>query len=288
MGTAMWGWSVDEAEALKILDIFYSAGGRYIDTAFNYPINTDPRKLSFSSKLISCWLRTRKVADLKVIFKFGSVDNSLGTPPNLTESYIESMYEFANNRFGGNIYSMMIHWDDRKNRSEISSTLDKLKNISSQFSFRVGLSGIKEISLYQTALVDLKLIDIDHQVKHSFLMDDVDSFSFSSCRLWAYGISGSGLKLDETEYRRDSYVKLVRPASFHSEQFRRVNVDLVREFIENSNLVDNLYEYSMLVKEKDERFFGYIVAPSSSNQMKKICEFRSRWNNCLSVNSENS
>ncbi|NJK72389.1 MAG: hypothetical protein HC926_03385 [Synechococcaceae cyanobacterium SM2_3_60] len=76
LGTAMWGWSVDQATAFEILDCFYGAGYRWVDTAMNYPINGNPADFRRSVQMLAAWCRDREVSDLQIICKVGSLSNS--------------------------------------------------------------------------------------------------------------------------------------------------------------------------------------------------------------------
>ena len=279
LGTAMWGWSVNKLEAFKILDTYYDSGSRFIDTAFNYPINSDINDLSYASNIISEWIKINKIDDLKIIFKFGSINNSKTSLCDLSNSNVQKMAEFSSVMFGDNIYSLMIHWDNRNVRSEIETTLTKLVSITTNNNIRLGLSGIKKSEKYETSLKNIDVKCLDHQLKHSFLDKDLNTLNIpfaEDYRVWAYGICGSGLKLNEAEYRKDSYVSLVRDVGFHRRSFPHSVQKNIAKFISDHDLVNNLYEYSMLIKERDSRFFGYLISPSSNSQMQQIISFRKK------------
>ena len=63
LGTALWGWTVPESTCYKLLDRFYEAGFRQIDTATNYPINKDPACFRLSESILINWISTNKVND---------------------------------------------------------------------------------------------------------------------------------------------------------------------------------------------------------------------------------
>lgn len=279
LGTAMWGWNVDKKTAFQFLDMYYQNGGRYIDTAFNYPINGIRNDLSFAMLVLSEWIRVNKIIDLKVIFKYGSIDNQNTPQSDLSAIRTNEMFELAQERFGKNLYSLMIHWDSRSEHRLIDDTIFSLSDLSKKHSFNIGLSGIKEIDYYRSFLKKLGTQCVDHEIKHAFNTNNLpvlDASLIPEYRFWAYGISGSGLKLDEKDYRSDSYVKLVRSSDFHRDNLSYEDKVAIKSYIDESDLVNNLYEYSMLMKEKDPRFYGYIVSPSRVLQLEQIISFRHR------------
>lgn len=277
----MWGWNVDDKTAFRFLDMYYQSGGRYIDTAYNYPINGVKEDLCYAVRVISEWIRVNNVDDLKVIFKFGSVDNSKTSENDLSVDRTREMYLMAKEYLGANLYSLMVHWDNRIEYKSIEETVRCLALLSQEYSFNIGLSGIKELNYYRDLIIELGISSIDHEIKHAFNSDELTSIGqglIENYRLWAYGISGSGLKLDLEEYRSDSYVTLVRKNGFHEKNLSCIERESIKQFIEASELVSNLYEYSMLIKENDPRFYGYIVSPSRVSQLEQIIDFKYRFN----------
>ncbi|EGR0794255.1 hypothetical protein F0H41_15630 [Vibrio cholerae] len=290
LGTAMWGWSVKEIVALNILDRFYESGGRYIDTAYNYPINGEKSKLTYSAKLVSRWIKKSGVNDLKIFFKIGSVTNEKIDTVNLSRENITKMTSLSEELFDCNLYSLMIHWDNREHLSEIKNTLIHLSESCEKKKVRLGLSGIRSTGLYQEIINGMNGLHIDQQVKSSFLSHNTDSVVSDreiDFRLWAYGISGSGLKLDKSEYRNDSYVRLVRPENYHEEMLSDEVSSKIKTRIRESNLVENLYQYAMLKKEQDKRYFGYLVSPSNINQLEQIISFKNRYDAFVKKNTNN-
>ncbi|MEZ8144279.1 hypothetical protein A1OK_22100 [Enterovibrio norvegicus FF-454] len=279
LGTAMWGWSVNKNTAFQFLDMFYSNDGRHLDTAFNYPMNGVESDLLHAVKIISEWTRVNNIDDLKVIFKYGSLDNKKSPDSDLGILNTQDMFDIANEYLGSNLYSLMIHWDNRTDIHSIDETVRCLDILGRNHSFNVGLSGIKEVDCYHDILTKLKVECVDHEIKNAFNSVGHIPFNLSvlpDYRLWAYGISGSGLKLEEKDYRVDSYVKLVRSDDFHRERFSDEDKTAIKSYIESSDVVSNLYEYSMLIKELDHNFYGYIVSPSRVSQLEQIISFREK------------
>ena len=84
LGTAKWGVTISKIKALKILDKFYDYGGRNIDTATNYPINSKPYDLGLALEWLIDWSYDNNIKDLKVLLKLGAVDNSGSSKTDLT------------------------------------------------------------------------------------------------------------------------------------------------------------------------------------------------------------
>jgi aryl-alcohol dehydrogenase-like predicted oxidoreductase len=111
LGTAMWGWSIDRGTAFSMLDYFYSVGGRHVDTANNYPLNENSCDYRKSPLFLSEWCKTRKVDDLKITYKIGSLSNINSPKNNLSPNHLNSQVSWAKDHFGENLSCIMIHWD---------------------------------------------------------------------------------------------------------------------------------------------------------------------------------
>lgn len=277
----MWGWSIPEKEVFLLLDTFYQSGERYIDTAFNYPSNKNPEDLQLASKILSNWIKSHGVSDLKVIYKFGSIQNNNISDNNLSKNNIVKSLEIGQEQFRENLYSLMIHWDNRSHKNEILETLKDLKSISEANTISLGLSGIKHNEIYVPLLKQLGIDNFDLEVKSNFIQQNeknmIDLISLSK-KVWAYGISGSGLKLDKKSYRKDSYVSLVRHENYHDQIFENDLSNKISEFIDKHPFIENLYQFSMAFCEGNENLFGYIVSASSKPQMEQILNFRAALN----------
>ena len=168
LGTAMWGWSVSKDTAFSILDYFYGEGGRHVDTANNYPLNGNKLDYRKSPLFISEWCHSRKVVDLKVTYKIGSLCNNNISEIDLTPSHIEKQILQAIDYFGDNLHCIMLHWDKRKNRILIDDTLEYL-DILYDKGIELGLSGIDEPRIYKELLLNRKVLSLNIQAKHNFL-----------------------------------------------------------------------------------------------------------------------
>ncbi|MCB0638824.1 MAG: aldo/keto reductase [Lewinella sp.] len=204
LGTAMWGWTVPRDRAFALLDAFYEAGGRAVDGATNYPINRRPGDFRAAENILLQWIRTHGVTDLKVMMKIGSLNN-LRTPDcNLRPSFLLFCFDEYQDKFGSNLDTMMIHWDNRDEAGPIAETLQALQAIQAA-GYRVGLSGIRHPAHYADWLAKYPL-SCRIQIKHNLLQTDYPryaAFHGEKCFI-AYGINAGGLKLAPDQYRTDA------------------------------------------------------------------------------------
>lgn len=275
LGTALWGWSVTKAEAFSMLDAFYSYGGRHVDTAANYPINSNDADFGKSSLFLSEWCRAHEVNDLKIIFKAGSLSNQ-NTPQNdLTYNHLRHQLGEAKRRFGKNIDTLMIHWDDRSDASLIGEScriINDLKHENCGF----GLSGIKNPELYYPYLAKSSPLNLDIELKFNFVNRNLPHYSSLTSlapRMWAYGISVNGLKLNQKDYRRDSYVSIARDRNFHQTILTEELKTALTETLDRNPKFESIYHIALAFSERTPELFGYLIGPSSLKQLTDIFEF---------------
>ena len=60
LGGNVFGWTVDQEEGFRILDVFLDRGGTVIDTADLYPSWAPGRKGGESEEMIGAWMKARK------------------------------------------------------------------------------------------------------------------------------------------------------------------------------------------------------------------------------------
>jgi aryl-alcohol dehydrogenase-like predicted oxidoreductase len=73
----VFGWTIDEDGSFAVLDAFYEAGGRMIDTAEGYSAWVPGHVGGESERVIGAWLQSRGVrADMRIATKTG-----MGGPP---------------------------------------------------------------------------------------------------------------------------------------------------------------------------------------------------------------
>ncbi len=234
LGTAMWGWSVPPERCHALLDRFYEAGHRWVDTATNYPIDKNPEHFRLAESLLLEWVRANGIEDLKIIVKVGSINNLFTPENNLSKSFLLLNLDHYANLFGENLRTFMIHWDNREEEAPIAETLEAL-NIAAEKGLRPGLSGIRHPEVYARLNEGFQL-DFQIQLKHNPLQSDYPRYApfHGSPRFQAYGLNAGGFKLREEEYRPDSSLRLRKGADFFK------NISLQENFgkvIENANKV---------------------------------------------------
>ncbi len=134
-------------------------------------------------------------------------------------------------------------------------------------------------SLFTPAFVAIRSILPSRKSNFLFRGEDkVVSMLSEGAMGWAYGISGSGLKLNETDYKKDSYVALTKDENYHNENLSYVQRKTIMRVIDEIEYVDNLYHYSMLFSELNDTLYGYVISPSKLSQMHDIIKFRNRLN----------
>ena len=272
----MWGWSVSKDQAFSILDYFYQSGGRYIDTAHNYPINAIESDLNKSFLILSAWCKSRNITDLKVTYKVGSITNTRIATCNLSRAYMHSQHARVIDHIGANLNCIMLHWDNREDVNKIQETCQYLIDIS-RSGTEIGLSGIKHPDIYMSALAHNELPPINIQVKENIFFSGSQhykAFNILKPKYWAYGISGGGLKLDKNEYRNNSYFTLTKDEAYHDENITESIASNIKNVIDSNTELKNLYHLSISYAEKHPSLFGYLVAPSKLSQMKDIVALR--------------
>ncbi len=275
LGTAMWGWAVNSSTAFLLLDKFYREGGRYIDTASNYPINGVLSDFGQSASIIAQWCKVHAVSDLKVTYKVGSVSND-NTPQNdLSYEFLHEQLVWAIKNLGDNLHCIMLHWDNRSDASMLNSTSKFLKELD-LYGIELGLSGVKYPEIYRQVLMDIGCKELNIQLKYNFLhgcFEDYKPLTNMRLKYWAYGIAAGGLKLFESEYNRKSSVSLVRPKGYSQKLLSRKRLSILNKIIDKNTYFESLYHISMAYSEQEERLFGYIVAPARVSQLMDIFHF---------------
>ena len=171
LGTALWGWKIKKNDCFKILDEYYLKGFREIDTATNYPINNNKLYFRYAEDIILEWLNINNIIDLKIIMKFGSVNNSGNTQNNLTYTHLLLNKDYYQAKYSSNLSTLMIHWDHRENKELIQQTIDAL-TIIMQENINIGISGIKYPKLYFDIINNLDatvMIECKHNIFSSGL-----------------------------------------------------------------------------------------------------------------------
>lgn len=278
LGTALWGWSVEKTTAFQILDFYYQNGGRFVDTANNYPLNGNSQDYQKSALFVSEWIRVNGIRDLKVFFKVGSLSNK-NTPANdLSLDFLGSQTARAQEQFGPNLDTVMIHWDDRAPGEDIAETTEFLQSVAAQ-GYGIGLSGIKNPSNYIGLLCGGSIQNLNIQIKYNFLdssLDDYKALDRFHPKFWAYGIGVSGLKLSEEAYTPRSYVRLARNGSYHKSILTKPVRQKIEETLKRNRQLKSIYHIALAFSERSTQINGYLIAPTTIDQLKDISDFKEK------------
>lgn len=204
LGTAMWGWTIPETRCFELLNAFYAAGFRQIDTATNYPINKRPEDFRRAETILKSWTDAHGVTDLGIIVKVGSINNLRSPEHNLSKSFLLMNLDDYRAKFGSNLDMLMVHWDNRDDAAAIGQSLEALDEARRQ-GLKIGLSGIRHPEIYADLNQQFQF-DFHIQFKHNLLQSDYERYKnfHGSNRFIAYGINAGGIKLDASAYHADS------------------------------------------------------------------------------------
>lgn len=208
LGSALWGWTITKTTAFQLLDYFYAQGCRQIDAATNYPINKNPADFRRSEKILQEWIQAHGVGDLEIIMKVGSLNNMRGPENNLTKSFLLMSLDDYQSKFGSNLNTFMIHWDNRRDASAIEESLQAF-DYAREEGMSLGLSGIKYPEIY-FELNRKRDLDFSIQIKHNLLRSDYERYApfCGKKRFQTYGINAGGLKFDPKRYHDKSSLRV--------------------------------------------------------------------------------
>ena len=198
LGTALWGWGVDEPTANAIIDRYVGAGGVRVDTAMNYPINGQEKDFGRANSILGNWLKRNPGAGLEVFCKIGALDNSGGAKVNLRRSSILTTVELLRAKFGDQLWGIGVHWDNRSSQKEIGQTVEAMAALHAE-GFAIGLSGVSRPDLYAKCLPQLAS-EWWMQVKENAATCKARrSYTphFPTARYIAYGINMGGVKMTD-------------------------------------------------------------------------------------------
>jgi aryl-alcohol dehydrogenase-like predicted oxidoreductase len=268
LGTALWGWTVDNEKCYRLLDKFYAAGFRKIDTASNYPINRDPECYRFAENMLEEWIKSTGVEDLEIIVKIGSIDNSGSEENNLNFSFLLMNFDYYQSKFGKNLNNLTIHWDNRDNLEDIRDTVEALAIIRDT-GVNIGLSGIKYPQIYYEASEEHDLcftIQIKHNVFYS-AYDHYRLFHDGNHKFIAYGINAGGIKRNQ-QYSQNSsaIVRNVNTENLHN--YMAAFERLISMDSETGALrIENYNNLAMTYAFNSPGITGIIIGPSNERQL---------------------
>jgi aryl-alcohol dehydrogenase-like predicted oxidoreductase len=267
LGTAMWGWTVAAPVAHQLLDEWYAAGLRLIDTATNYPINGNPADWRRSETILLDWIATHGVTDLEVVVKVGSLNNLRSPEHNLSPSFLRLNAEEYGARYGPNFRTYMLHWDNRSDGAEIAASLAVLRELE-EWGIRAGLSGIKHPDAYRTVLAAFPDWRIPVECKHNILQSGLDHYAALAPRseFWVYGINAGGVKLDGS-YRKDASLAARGGAPPDQPLLTRIAAWLATEG-QSPVFPRSMNEIGLLHAYYDPRVAGILLGPSRPDQLR--------------------
>lgn len=197
LGTAQWGWTIDQATAFKILEAWVEAGETHIDAATNYPIDQNPAHFRLSEKILWEFIRAHGVNNLRINMKVGSLNNLRTADNNLSPSFLFMMAEEYLLQFGKQLDTLMVHWDHRERHEDIRESLIALMDIEDQFQIRPGFSGVRFPDAYAKALEGTQR-SFEIQCKHNVFQSDLPRYAplrgKGHC-FQVYGINAGGIRL---------------------------------------------------------------------------------------------
>jgi aryl-alcohol dehydrogenase-like predicted oxidoreductase len=94
LGCNVFGWTVDQDDAFRVLDAYLAAGGNFFDTADVYWKFKEDNKGGESETIIGEWMRRRRCRDRMIVStKIGALDGLTGglTAANIRAKTAESM-----------------------------------------------------------------------------------------------------------------------------------------------------------------------------------------------------
>lgn len=280
LGTALWGWGVDQSTAYKLLDQFVSSGGSVIDTATNYPINKRSQDCGLALNWLSEWLATSGNVDVSVIAKIGAIDNLGGPDTDLTPSSVVKSEEFLRDRLGSALAAIAVHWDNRGEKPgdkvAIAETTSEFARISAS-GMSIGFSGVRHPQNYLEAAPELAN-KWWIQVKENALSDSARRQYFSlfpNARYLAYGINMGGIKLDPTTNQSS--------ISLRGVQVPNGLVEKLSSYLGSPHGLKpsptNLNELALITSFLNQALSGIIVGPRDVAQLKSTQNFWSRLTN---------
>lgn len=229
LGTAGWGAKVSKNIAHEILKNYYANGYRWIDTATNYPLDGNPENFGRTME----WLRDfqQDFPEMKVFIKVGAATN-LGGPTQLVNvSYLTIIFEILQDKFGGSLGGLGIHWDTGTDAADRSAIVDFFAHVYEE-GHVVGLSGIAKPErysenpiakvlpwLYQLNLAPMRTNQLDTDL-------DLIRDNFPNAKIFGYnllgGVSRKGFQEGENRFTALSRSLGLEQSSTKMEVFKRI------------------------------------------------------------------
>lgn len=269
LGTAMWGWNVDNKEAFRLLDTYYEQGFRKVDAATNYPINKNAADFRRSEQILEAWIQANGIRDLEIMMKVGSLNNLRSPEHNLSPSFLQLNWQYYIGHFGANLAALMIHWDNRDDEEEILESFEVLERIH-QSGLQVGASGVLYPELY-AAVNQAFNLPLLIQLKHNLLYTDLPNYPMLEeyASFYAYGINAGGLKLIIDDYYTTSTLKARGGQVMRPPAIVRDLLPVIESFNQKKAAppILKMNEVAMCFALLNTQLSGVLIGPSSLAQL---------------------
>lgn len=272
LGTAMWGWTIDRTTCFELLDEFYQQGFRKVDAATNYPINKQPKDFRKAENILLDWINTHGIHDLQVMMKVGSVNNLRTPEVILNKSFLLLSLDDYAMKFGDNLDTVMVHWDNRSDLEEIRETFEFFE-IAQKQGYELGLSGIKYPELY-AQLNQTFNFDFVIQIKHNLLYSDYNRYRdfHGKPRFLAYGMNAGGIKLDPKSYTQNASLKARGWDGTDFEIIPELKALLQQYNEQHDRVFTQFYECGLLLAMYHPEVAGFLVGTSRLTQLRKTLD----------------
>ncbi|MNJ12155.1 putative aldo-keto reductase [compost metagenome] len=276
LGTALWGWGIEQSGAHQLLDTFVNNGGRLIDTASNYPINNHREDFGLAIRWIENWVKSNPNSELSVIVKIGAIDNTGSPDANLSSNNIISTAGELSDRLGQALSCISVHWDNRGTEENdldaIENTVDAMTTLH-RSGLEVGLSGIKFPSLYRKAkpemadkwLIQVKENFITRKAREGYYQD------FPNAKYLAYGVNLGGIKATPTEKSSSAELRKI----VHSKTL----IEKLTSFLDSNHKIvprpTTLNDLALAFTYANPALCGLIIGPRNTEQLLNTLDY---WN----------
>lgn len=274
LGTALWGWGVDQPEAQALLNRYAERGGVLVDTAVNYPINQRPQDFGLANRWVADWMACEDAQALKVLGKIGATDN-MGSPvPDLSAAALRRAAQNYQYMFGDALAVLAVHWDNRGDAPEdldaINETLGVLDELNQQ-GLAIGFSGVRHPELYRQLapqLAEKWWIQVKENAQTRAARSAYKDY-FPEARYLAYGMNMGGLKA--TPAQADSSMALrgiTRPNAL---------AEKLSAFLKSDHGIvpapQNFNELALLASYTNPALSGIIIGPRTVVQLDSTLDY---------------
>lgn len=276
LGTASWGWNVDQKTAFALLDAWLEKGFRAIDAAVYSPVHTNLPDLRAAEKILTAYIQAHGLRDLQITLKIGSAHNLSAPENNLTPDLLLKTAEEYRQLWGDNLTGIMIHGDNRREEPAVSTSLEALKTLRDRYGLRPGLSSLAHPEAYRAANTQFGL-SFDIQVRHNILQSELERYSplfEPGNQFFACSINAGGVKL-QPPYPADSTFLLRggQPEAFEA------RLQAIRAWLPKWNLafvrppLHAMYQLGLLYAAGNGRLCGAVLGCKNTAQLKDTLNY---------------